>query len=160
LQIVQSRMFLCFPRGCLRGLMGFAQLTAVKGSGFIMTREEFIAQQQNLIPRKPKRWGIAYLVAFGAQLAGLSILVFCDYKRWPIGWTGISSVAVLVVSPTLMRWYMRRRFGVRCPCCRRALSVEDAGIALFSGYCWYCHKKIVTNEAEPSASANGAPRGR
>jgi len=140
--------------------MGLAHVTAVKGSGVVMTREEFIAQQQKLISLKPKSWGIAYVLTMGGSLAGLSILILCDNKGWSIGWIGQSCIAALVVSPTLMRWYGRRRFGVRCPFCRKPLAAEDAGIALFSGYCWYCHKEIVTDEAEPSAPANVGARRR
>jgi hypothetical protein len=124
-----------------------------------MTKEEFTARQQDLIPQKPKRWGVAYLVAVGAMFAGLCVLIISDYKHWAMGWLGLSCLAVLVLFPRLLRWYMSRRFGVRCPSCGKPLDGADAGIALFSGYCWYCHKRIVSEKAEPSSSANSRPAG-
>jgi hypothetical protein len=114
-----------------------------------------------LMPQKPKRWGIAYLIIFGAQLVALCALILSDYRHWQIGWPWSSLLVLVVVSPSLFRWYMRRGFGVRCPSCGKPLAGEDAGIALYSGYCWHCHKKIISEKAEPSDGANaalGAPR--
>jgi hypothetical protein len=109
-----------------------------------MNREEFKAQQRELMPHNPRRWGFAYLAAVAAQITALCVLALSGYKHWSIGWLGSCSLIVLVLSPLLFRRYMRRRFGVRCPNCGKPLLGVDAGIALFSGYCWYCRKKVVS----------------
>jgi hypothetical protein len=46
-----------------------------------MTKDEFRMRQQNLMPQKPKRWGIAYLIIFGAQLVALCALILSDYSE-------------------------------------------------------------------------------
>src|ERR1035437_911841 len=107
-----------------------------------MTKQDFITEQQARLAQTPKKWQVGFLIVYLGVLFGSLILGLCVSGR---NWVQVLCLATLVGGLPLMKRYARKRLGVRCPCCGKPLAGNDAQIALFSGYCWYCHKRIFSD---------------
>lgn len=107
---------------------------------FSMTKQDFITEQQAGLAQSPKRWQVGFLIVYLGVLLGALILCLWGSGRL---WVQVLCLAALVGCLPLVKRYARKRLGVRCPCCGKPLAGNDAQIALVSGYCWYCHKRVL-----------------
>ena len=123
-----------------------------------MTKEEFITKQQAMNSRMKKRSGWWVALFFGGLLACIPLVSYIERHEEEYRWIGaVFGISVLVLffgSAALAVFCAskeQRRFGHRCPHCKKPLIGISAQLAIATGNCGQCGNKVFSDDTLPKA---------